>query len=525
MSSLLTLDSIASATPEGRRLFENLTLAVGCERIGLVGRNGSGKSTLLRIVAGMAEPAAGTVTLSASIGRLEQSWPETLPVAQALGVAGPLAVLNRVVCGKGDGDDLTAADWTLEGRLEAALDQAGVGAIALDRTMGSFSGGERTRIGIARLLLDRPDLLLLDEPTNNLDADGRKAIHGLIESWRGGAIIASHDRALLESMDRIVELNRVCIRIVGGGWSAFAKARDADRERTAMELERSEMRLRETRRAAQRRREAQDRRDKAGRAVAAKRYVPKIVLGARERRAEATRGRMDRLGGHLVDEAQAQAREAMAKVEIVTPLTIELPATGLAANADVLTLDDATVTVGARVLGPWSLHIRGPQRIAVTGRNGAGKSTMLRAIAGTIALSGGAIRRSSARAVLLDQHLTMLDPGESVLDNVRRLNPALDEREAYAVCARFAFRNHDARQAAASLSGGERLRAGLAGALSGSRPPQLLLLDEPTNHLDLDAIEVLERALAGFDGALVVVSHDRSFLEAVGIERELCLNG
>jgi ATPase subunit of ABC transporter with duplicated ATPase domains len=140
----------------------------------------------------------------------------------------------------------------------------------LDRRMETLSGGERTRIGIARLLIEAPDLILLDEPTNNLDATGRAAIHALVRSWHGGVVAASHDRQLLESMDRIVELTPIGVRIFGGGWSAFANAREADRTRAAAELERANAAVREAQRAAQAQREAKDRRDKAGRAFAAK---------------------------------------------------------------------------------------------------------------------------------------------------------------------------------------------------------------------------------------------------------------
>jgi ATPase subunit of ABC transporter with duplicated ATPase domains len=120
---------------------------------------------------------------------------------------------------------------------------------------------------------------------------------------------------------------------------------------------------------------------------------------------------------------------------------------------------------------------------------------------------------------MLDQHVTLLDPALSILGNVRRSNPSLDERSAYAACARFAFRNVDALQAAETLSGGERLRAGLASVLAGEQPPWLLLLDEPTNHLDIESIEILEQALRDFDGALLVVSHDPAFLKAIGVAR------
>ena len=256
MSALLTLDSVAAHTPEQRLLFSGLSLALNAERVGLVGRNGSGKSTLLRIVAGELAPAAGAVGLSGTVGTLQQRFPPEITVADALGVSEPLTLLARVVAGEGNADDFAAADWTLEPRLEAALAEVGLTGIGFERMMGSLSGGERTRVGVARLLVEEPDLLVLDEPTNNLDADGRAAIHALIERWNGGVLVASHDREVLELMDRIVELTPVGVRIVGGGWTAFAEQREREREAAAGQLERSEGALRDARRTAQRRAEA-----------------------------------------------------------------------------------------------------------------------------------------------------------------------------------------------------------------------------------------------------------------------------
>ena len=214
MSCFVTLDSLAAATPEGEPLFAGLTLALGRERTGLVGRNGSGKSTLLRIVAGEAPPLAGSVARAGRIGVLRQEWPGHWSIGAVLGVDEGLARLARALAGEGSAEDLAEADWTLEERVGAALAEAGLGAVALDRRVATLSGGERTRVGIARLRLDAPDLLLLDEPTNNLDAAGRAAVAALVEGWRGGVLVASHDRALLEHMDRIVELTPLGLKII-----------------------------------------------------------------------------------------------------------------------------------------------------------------------------------------------------------------------------------------------------------------------------------------------------------------------
>jgi len=517
----LTFDSVSAATPDHHVLFRDLTLSVGAERVGLAGRNGAGKSTLLAMASGAVAPLTGAVTRRGSTGLLEQNWPADQSIAGALGVAEALAVLERVLAGNGAAADFDAADWSLTERLDDALTRAGMAGAPLDRRMGSLSGGECVRIGVARLLLEAPDVLLLDEPTNNLDADGRALIHRLMRDWRGGVLVASHDRSLLEHVDRIVELTPVGVHVVGGGWSAFAAVREAERARAAAEAEQASAALRAAGREAQRQREAKERRDKAGRASAAKGSGPKILLGARANRAENSGGRARRISERLVSDAATQAEAAEARVDIVTPLTISLPATRLPSNAEVLTLERVTARRGDRTFGPWSLHMRGPERVAVSGPNGAGKSTLLAIAAGLLPASGGHARRAEGRAVLLDQHVGLLDAGTSILDNFRRLNPRLEVNDAFAACARFAFRNRDALRRVGTLSGGERMRAGLACTLAGATPPWLLALDEPTNHLDIASVELLEQALRDFDGALLVVSHDAAFLEGLAITRSL----
>lgn len=521
MPAFLTLDSVSAATPDGDILFDKLSLSLGAERVGLVGRNGAGKSTLLHIVAGDLAPTAGSVLCGGRVGLLAQDWPERLSIAQALGIADAMGATARLLAGQGDEDDLILANWDIEARALSALTASGLPGLPLDRRIGALSGGERMRVGLARLRIEAPDLLLLDEPTNNLDAAGRQAVTTLLAEWPGGVLVASHDRTLLARMDRIVELTPVGVRIVGGGWSAFTAIRDAERDAAARELDRSDAALRDARCRMQQQREAKDRRDRAGRAFAASGSAPRILLGARAERAENSGAQQHRVSERLVAEADSRREAARSRMEIVTPLTIDLPPTQLPAGVEILSLDAVTARAGTRCLGPWTLALRGGERVALQGPNGVGKSSLLRVIAGSHAPSGGTLRRMTDRVAMLDQHVGLLEPRQTVLENLRRIHPTIGAQSAHASCARFAFRNRDALRPVGTLSGGERLRAGLACILAGDRPPWLLLLDEPTNHLDVDSIEVLEKALSVFDGALMVVSHDDAFLDAIGIERRI----
>ncbi|MFT3725923.1 MAG: ABC-F family ATP-binding cassette domain-containing protein [Hyphomonadaceae bacterium] len=525
MSAFLTLDSVSASVSGGRVLFENLTLAISAERVGLVGRNGSGKSTLLRLISGDGELSSGAITRNGRIGVLEQRWPDdTTTLAEALGVAPGLARLARLDAGQGSDEDASEADWTLEHRIAETLAQVDLPERDLTRTIGGFSGGERTRIAVARLWLEAPDILLLDEPTNNLDAPGRAAILALIDEWRGAAFIASHDRDLLEHVDRIIELTPIGITVFGGGWSEFAAARDLRRAAAVDALDRAETDLRRVKDQVQLQREMKQRKDAAGKAGRFSAGQSKMLLDFKQDRAEASQGAANRLADRQLSEANEALDKAKAQFEVLIPLNVVAPSVNLPAQKVVLTFEDVKAEAGGRPLfGPLNFKIVGPERIHIAGTNGSGKSTLLRLITGEREPASGSIRRLDGRIAMLDQHADALDPSLTLLDNMRSANPELDDNAAYAALARFAFRNKKALQTVATLSGGERLRAALSVLLAAKEPPQLLLLDEPTNHLDIDSIEIIETAMRSYDGALIVVSHDPAFVAGVGCTRVIRL--
>lgn len=525
MSAFITLSRLSWSTPDGRPLFSDINLAFGPERTGLVGRNGVGKSTLLRLIAGDLRPSAGSVSRHGRLGVMRQlvHVDASECVADLFGVRRDLAVLRRAERGEADAEDLADADWTLEARLEAALARFGL-AIALDTPLASLSGGQRTCAALAALVFSRPDFLLLDEPTNNLDRKGWDAVAALLADWRGGALVVSHDRALLESMDTIVEVTALATSRYGGGWSAYRAQKDLKLAAAEHDLADAEKQVAAAARAAQVAAERKARKDSVGARAATKGDAPRILLGAQKNRSEATGGVQARLAENRLAEANASAAVAREQLEALQQLRVTLAPTGLSANRRVLVLEKVTAGYApdAPVLRDTSLAIVGPERVALVGPNGSGKSTLLRLLTGLLKPWSGEVALY-VNSVMLDQQVSLLDPGETILENFKRLNPTEGENACRPALARFQFRANASLQFVHSLSGGQMLRAGLACVLGGRAPPPLLILDEPTNHLDIDSIEAVEAGLAAYDGALLVVSHDERFLDAIQIERRLRL--
>jgi ATPase subunit of ABC transporter with duplicated ATPase domains len=524
MPAFVTLDSVRAATPDGRVLFDTLNLSIGAERIGLVGRNGVGKSTLLSLIAGTREPVSGAVNRAGVVGVLPQlhASPPSARLADLLGVGPGWDRLARIEAGEGTDDDLAEADWSLPGAVASALTEVGLPAWDPSRPAAALSGGQTTRAALAGLLIAAPDVILLDEPTNNLDVDAKGLLADVLRRWKGGAVVVSHDRALLRGMDRIVELTSLGATSYGGGYDLYAERKAQAVAAAEHDLEAAERQVRQAAREAQVARERKARRDAAGKRFAAKGSEPKILLGAQAERAENSGAREGRLADRAAQDA-AQAREAAdARVERLRRLAFDLPSCHLPAGRMVLDFDGVGFAYpgGPSVLSDLSFRLAGPERVAVIGGNGAGKSTLIRLATGGLEPTSGTVSRG-VPAALLDQRAAILDEGQTILENFRRLNPAADQNAAQAALARFLFRNVAVHQVVGTLSGGERLRAALACVLMSARPPQLLILDEPTNHLDLDSVQAVESALAGYDGALLVASHDEDFLDAIGVERRL----
>ncbi|GAB2627712.1 ABC-F family ATP-binding cassette domain-containing protein [Novilysobacter erysipheiresistens] len=523
---------LSFAWPDGTPVFRDLSFSIGRGRTGLVAPNGAGKTTLLRLVAGELQPAAGAVSVGDSIGYLPQDLPFTgeLSVADVLGIAPVLDALRSLAAGN-TGETVYAAigdEWDIEERTRAQLDRLGLGDVAFDRRLHTFSGGEVVSLGLAAQLLKRPDVLLLDEPTNNLDLDARRKLYAALDDWNGCLLLVSHDRALLDRMECIAELHRGELRLYGGNFSAYEEAVRAEQEAAERNLRNAAQQLKREKREMQHVRERTERRNNNAARNIGSAGLPKIVAGNRKRSAQESSGRSDGIHSARVSDARGHLDKAARAVRDDDTLVLDLPATHVPSGRMVFVGEGMQVCHGGRALfadGGIDLAIRGPERIALTGPNGAGKTTLLRLISGALAPATGEVKRADGRIAMLSQRLDLLDPRHTVAESLAAAAPGMPSVERMNLLARFLFRGDRMHLLVRALSGGERLRATLACILHAEPAPRLLLLDEPTNNLDLASVSQLESALSAFEGALVVVSHDQRFLERIGVERWLRLSG
>ena len=517
--------------PDDVELFSDLSFSVGPGRTGLVAPNGAGKSTLLKLIAGEYRPTAGSVVADGTVGYLPQSLPFTadLTVAAVLGIAPVLDALAALADGDAGEDVFTTIgeDWDIEERSRAQLDRLGLDGLALDRRLGTLSGGEVVSLGLAAQLLKRPNVLLLDEPTNNLDSEARHRLYDALDSYTGCLLVVSHDRVLLDRMDQIAELYRGEIIFYGGNFTAYQETVEAAQTVAEGNIRNAEQQLKREKRQMQEARERAARRSSNAARNVKDAGLPKIVAGKLKRDAQESAARADDVHARRVDDARSRLDEAERALRDDKVIALDLPDTVVPAGRTVYTGEGLQISRGGRKLfadNGIDLSIRGPERIALTGPNGAGKSTVLRIIDGSLEPDAGTVQRVDGRIASLSQRLDLLAEDRTVAESLAAAAPSLPHTRRMHLLAQFLFRGDRIHLPVAALSGGERLRATLACVLYAEPAPQLLLLDEPTNNLDLVSVGQLESALNAYRGAFVVVSHDERFLDAIGIDRWLRLD-
>jgi ATPase subunit of ABC transporter with duplicated ATPase domains len=542
MTATLVAKNVAGGFAH-RTLFEGLDLTVAPgDVVGVVGVNGAGKSTLLRILAGDVEPLEGTISLApadAFVGWLPQEHQrvpgETVAgyVARRTGCAAATLAMEAAAASLANADEVSAhADpaevysaaldrWLVTGaadldeRLPAVLADLGLDrdAVQPDSTpMTALSGGQAARVGLAALMLSRFDIALLDEPTNDLDLDGLARLEDFVRDLRGGVVLVSHDREFLaRSVTRVLELDLAqnTTTVFGGGYDSYLEEREVGRRHRREQYDEF----------------AEKKADLVARARTQREWSSQGVRNAMRKSPD--NDKIRRRAATESSEKQAQKVRQMesriARLEEVAEPRKEWAleftiGTAPRSSSVVATLENAVVRQGDFVLGPVSVQVDAGERIGITGPNGVGKSTLLRLLLGRREPDEGRASLGANVAIgEIDQaRADFTGPGRLV-DRFEQRVPSWPTADVRTLLAKFGLRADHVEREVDELSPGERTRAGLA--LLQACGTNVLVLDEPTNHLDLAAIEQLEQALESYDGALLLVTHDRRMLQNVRLDR------
>ena len=519
LQSLLQLDHLSHVLPDGSTLFHDLHYAFAPHRIGLLGDNGVGKSVLVRLIAGGQQPSQGAVRRPGTLHYVPQQLDtERFPsVADLAGAAPVLAALQRIAGGSLDEADyaLVGERWDAGTRLQEALSAIGLGHVSLDTPTASLSGGERQRIALQGAWLSQADWLILDEPSNHLDASERARLVAHLKAWPRGVLLVSHDRSLLAHVDEIVELSIHGLRSYGGNHDFYAQARAREHAALASELQSEKAGARRMEREAQQQAERQQRRVARGERDGRSGNQSKLLLDARKESSQDSQGKLRVRAQAAQQERQQRVQELAARCAPDSERLLLTPDSMVPNGKLLLELQDLVLPHGDAT--PVNLVISGPRRLALIGDNGSGKSTLLRVIAGQLAARSGQLR-CHARLGWLDQHAALQQGELSALERLQQHNRSLDQGQLRTRLALLGIAGARATMASSLLSGGERMKVALAAQLYADTPPQLLLLDEPDNHLDLASVQALERMLAQYRGALLVVSHDAAFLQRLELD-------
>ncbi|WP_207509322.1 ribosomal protection-like ABC-F family protein [Telluribacter humicola] len=526
---MIHIQNLTYIHPNQDVLFDNIHLTLNRhDKAALIGNNGTGKSTLLRIIAGVLPPSGGVARVEATPYYVPQLFGQYngLTVAQALRVEEPLQALKEILAGNVTEENLTLLndDWTIEERCQEALQYWQLDELDLTQPMALLSGGQKTKVFLAGISIHQPELVLLDEPSNHLDVAGRQLLYDSVRNSTSTLLVVSHDRTLLNELDTVLELSKQGVTVYGGNYDFFQEQKRIESQALNEDVHSREKALRKAREVARETAERQQKLDARGRKKQEKAGVPTIMMNTLRNNAEKSTSRLKNVHAEKVGTIAQELHELRKELPDVDKMRFGFDHSTLHRGKVLVTAEGINHRYSEQPL--WqqelSFQIMSGERIALKGLNGSGKTTLIRIILGGLEPTLGTILRAESKAVYIDQDYSLIHNGLSVYEQAQQFNYlSLQEHEVKIRLNRFLFSKDEWDKLCSALSGGERMRLMLCCLTISSQAPDLIILDEPTNNLDIQNIEILTAAINEYQGTLLVVSHDRSFLEQVRIERVL----
>ncbi|RFZ90246.1 ABC transporter ATP-binding protein [Mucilaginibacter conchicola] len=527
----IRINTIIYEHPDKSSLFGPLSLSIANgEKTALIGNNGVGKSTLLKIVAGNLLPSAGEVQTNEISWFVPQHLGEydSLTIAEVLKADKKLRAIELITEGSSDLSlyDELEDDWEIETKVRTALNEWGLKHLGFEQRLNELSGGEKTKVFLAGISIWQPAVIVLDEPTNHLDASGRSAVYKLIESSPATILMVSHDRTLLNSITKTIEMTRVGLEVFGGNYEFYRLQKENKVTALQSQLDERAKTLKQTQQKARELTEQRQRKESRGRSLGQSNSLPRIISGGLKSKAEQSTAKL--MDTHQEKNAGliSDIQELRSQIQQNQVLRIDIGSPAL--HEGKLLIDAEALNYSYNDIHLWELplsfQIRSGERIQLSGDNGTGKSTLIGLITGKMLPSSGSLILQEFNFLHLDQDYSMIRPARSVYEQLSGYNARnLEEHELKSLLIYSQFPKESWDRKCGNLSGGEKMKLALCCLSVLDQAPDMLILDEPSNNLDIQSLETLTASLNIYKGTMLVVSHDKAFIDGMKINKHIHL--
>ncbi|MFD2521799.1 ABC-F family ATP-binding cassette domain-containing protein [Emticicia soli] len=527
----IVIKSLSYIHSDRETLFQHISFAIAKgNKASLVGNNGTGKSTLLQIIAGQLQASAGDVSMAEKPYYVPQHLGQydTYTIAQALGIEQKLNAYEAILKGDASVENFTLLndDWTIEERVQNAFAYWHLQHLSLRQPMHLLSGGEKTKVFLAGILIHEPTIILLDEPSNHLDAQSRELLYEFIRRSKETLLLVSHDRTLLNLLDLTLELSKTGVEAFGGNYDFYKTQKEGKLEALEAQLDEKEKTLKQVQQKARELAEQRQRQEIRGKANGLKQNLPKIVAGNLKSKAEISTAKAKEVQQDKMNEIAGSLRQIRTQIQEQQVLKLDLRKSGLHKGKILVDAKDINYGYERSLLwqAPLSFQLRSGDRIRIEGNNGTGKTTLLKLITGMLEPTQGDIYIEKFKYLYVDQHYSVIDNKLTVFEQTQLFNERhLPEHELKMLLHYHQFPREVWDRKCVGLSGGEKMKLLLCCLAISNNTPDMLMLDEPTNNLDIYSQEVLTQAIKDFNGTILVIAHDQQFISEIGIEQRLVL--
>jgi ATPase subunit of ABC transporter with duplicated ATPase domains len=526
---MLILHDITYIHPNRDLLFAGIDLVINKnDKIALIGNNGTGKSTLLKILAGNLMPAGGVVKTGSKPYYVPQIFGQynELTIAEALQIADKLNALQQILDGHVTDENMTLLndDWAIEERCQEAFTHWRLTDLNLSQKMATLSGGQKTKVFLAGIVIHRPEIVLLDEPSNHLDTAGRDLLYHYIRSTNNTLVVVSHDRTLLNLLNTVCELSKRGITVYGGNYDFYAEQKMMESEALNQDVRSKEKALRKAKETERESIERQQKLDARGKKKQEKAGVPTIMMKTLKNSAEKSTSRMKGVHAEKTGSIAQELSQLRTQLPDIDKMKMDFDNSSLHKGKVLITAKNLNFGYGDQQLWdpPLSFQITSGERLVIRGANGSGKTTLIKMLLGKLEPQSGSIERAGVKAIYIDQDYSLINNKLSVYEQAEEFNSGvLQEHDIKIRLNRFLFTKEYWNKPCSALSGGEKMRLMLCSLTISNQAPDMIILDEPTNNLDIQNIEILTAAINDYRGTLIVVSHDEYFLKQVNVEDEI----